>query len=318
MDHFDVLQELGFASRLKRLSEIISTEVKAAYAYMDIEFDPKWFPLFSLLLRNGPLSVTEAANRLGWSHPNVILLAKEMTSAKLIKSAPSPTDKRSRQLSVTKAGLSVSEKLKPLWQDIHDAVEGLIAETDPHFLNSLRKFEQNLSKKPFLGRINDQQNKKFISTVRIEEFKPVWKKEFERLNLQWLGKFFDLKKDLEETDRKHFQNPEHEILKKGGAILFAVSENEVLATCALIRGQNGLELAKMAVSEPFRGRGIGELLAKAALAKARLLGEKKLTLLTHTKLHAALQLYTKLGFRIKEQGQSKIYKRANLMLELDL
>lgn len=79
----------------------------------------------------------------------------------------------------------------------------------------------------------------------------------------------------------------------------------------------GLELAKMAVDKTAQGKGIGHLLSRAAIERAKSKGAKRLYLESNTVLKPALGLYTKLGFK-KIVGQYSRYERSNIQMELDI
>ena len=103
---------------------------------------------------------------------------------------------------------------------------------------------------------------------------------------------------MEAEDAKILNDPNRWILKKGGAILFALWGDEVAGACALIRhGDEVYELTKMAVTPALQGRGIGRALAEAVIARARKLGARTLYLQTSPILETAVRLYEKLGFR---------------------
>jgi GNAT superfamily N-acetyltransferase len=76
-------------------------------------------------------------------------------------------------------------------------------------------------------------------------------------------------------------------------------------------------MIKMGVDPKAQGKGIGMLLCKSIIAKAREMGGKKLVLYSNTKLKAALHIYEKLGFRsvIPEEGK---YCRCDVKMEMDL
>ena len=74
-------------------------------------------------------------------------------------------------------------------------------------------------------------------------------------------------------------------------------ENNVVGTCAIIRhSADKFELAKMAVTKQFRGRGIGRQILESALLKARSLGAVEIYLVTNKNLVAANKLYENFGF----------------------
>src|SRR5580700_9422926 len=115
MDYFKAVGGLGLGSRLKRLSDAYLTEVKLLYAQRGLDFEPRFFPLFSLIFQNGETTVTEAARALNLTHPHISQLAKEMTKAGLLTTKKHPGDSRSRNLALTPKGKSLAQTVQPLW-----------------------------------------------------------------------------------------------------------------------------------------------------------------------------------------------------------
>jgi GNAT superfamily N-acetyltransferase len=138
---------------------------------------------------------------------------------------------------------------------------------------------------------------------------------FESLNREWIERCFA----LEEPDRAAFRDPHGEIIAGGGQIFFAVEANRVLGTCAVLRhSEKEFELAKMAVTPPARGRGLGNMLIESAIAFARGQGAVSLMLLSNRRLEAALRLYAKHGFREEPLGDVREYSRVDIRMELRL
>jgi ribosomal protein S18 acetylase RimI-like enzyme len=150
--------------------------------------------------------------------------------------------------------------------------------------------------------------------IEIRDFSPELSVYFERLNRRWIERYFA----MEPLDYLLLQNPETEIIEKGGAVLFAVTAGgEVVGTTALKNDGDGVfELSKMAVDEKARGLGIGKALGAAALARARKMGARKVVLYTNSLLAPAINLYRKLGFRdVPVTG--KDYSRADVKMEIE-
>lgn len=123
---------------------------------------------------------------------------------------------------------------------------------------------------------------------------------------------------MEEADHKSLGDPQGYILDKGGYILMAEYNQEIVGTCALINDGNGVfELAKMAVSPKAQGRKIGKLLGEAAIQKAREAGAAKVYLVSNRRLETALNLYKRLGFTEVPMPPS-IYERADIKMEIML
>lgn len=131
-----------------------------------------------------------------------------------------------------------------------------------------------------------------MKEVKIENYHPEFAKDFKKLNVEWLEKYFK----VEEHDEEQLNNPE-EILEKGGRIFFARLDGENVGTASLIYEEPGVyELAKMAVTESAKGHGIGNVLMEHCIAEARKLGAKKIILLSNRGLTPAISLYKKYGF----------------------
>jgi ribosomal protein S18 acetylase RimI-like enzyme len=78
---------------------------------------------------------------------------------------------------------------------------------------------------------------------------------------------------------------------------------------------DGFELAKMTVIPEWRGKGVSKLLMDKCLDKARELKAKKIVLFSNSQLTAALNLYTRYGFRHVEIIDSPL-KTADVKMEL--
>lgn len=117
--------------------------------------------------------------------------------------------------------------------------------------------------------MNDTHNE-----VKIIAYEPQYKEAFKALNEEWIKTFFV----MEASDYKLLDNPEEQILNKGGHIAFALLNGEVVGTCALVKAKEEpltFELSKMAVSPKAQGKKIGYLLGNALVEKARELKQRK-------------------------------------------
>ena len=155
-----------------------------------------------------------------------------------------------------------------------------------------------------------------MSPIEILGYRPEWRHHFEQFNKAWLEEYFS----VEPIDRWVLENPEEAILKGGGTILFARLEGRIIGAVALKYSEDGgLELIKMAVDKPYRGRGAGKMLCQAAIRKAAEMGAPKLILYSQTGLPAAIAIYRKMGFReVPLDANDFSYERANIKMELEL
>jgi hypothetical protein len=66
--------------------------------------------------------------------------------------------------------------------------------------------------------------------ICVREFQFGHQATFRRLNEEWLNKYFR----IEEKDRQLFDDPESQIIAKGGVILMLESNGEPVGCCALM------------------------------------------------------------------------------------
>ena len=153
--------------------------------------------------------------------------------------------------------------------------------------------------------------------LQIRSFQPGDEFSFRELNEAWIGKYFT----IEEADRLVLEDPVAKILQPGGHILMAIVGQKAIGCCALLaNGAEEFELAKMAVLESERGRGIGRKLIERAIEYARNLGAARLYLETNRKLPNAIHLYESVGFRHVSPNAipPTPYARANVFMEMKL
>jgi ribosomal protein S18 acetylase RimI-like enzyme len=150
--------------------------------------------------------------------------------------------------------------------------------------------------------------------IQIVDFRPGHQPYWERMNREWISENFD----IEPFDLYVLQNPEEDIINKGGAILIALFNGEVAGTAGLRKvDDETYEFTKMVVDKPFRRRGIAETLCYASFDKARKLGAKTVILYSNTVQAAAIRMYEKIGFQ-HLPVENTVYKRANVKMKIDL
>ena len=144
--------------------------------------------------------------------------------------------------------------------------------------------------------------------MKIVDFRPEYAGAFERLNLEWLEKYFW----VEDIDRVVLSDPEHEVIGHGGHILFALERGEPVGTVALKhQGDNCFELTKMAVTEGFQGKGLGRALMNAAIAPFNEIRGDRLFLEPNSRLKTAIGLYESAGFEHAPHPSGSDYARAD-------
>lgn len=316
MKLFEKTGKMALGSRLRLLTSKVTEDAAQIYELYNIEFSPKWFPVFFVLSEEGEKTITEIATEIGHSQPSVSKIIQEMTVAGLVQENRESSDKRRNVVALTTKGIALSYKIKVQCVDVDAAVESVILEARHNLWEAIEEWEFLLEQKSLLRRVQEQKKLRESKDVRIVAYEDQYQAAFRSLNQEWISTYFQ----MEEADYKALDNPKEYILDKGGKIFVALYENEPVGVCALIKMNDpdyDFELAKMAVSPKIQGKSIGWLLGQTVINAAKELGASKVYLESNTILKPATNLYHKLGFK-KVVGRATPYERCNIQMELQL
>ncbi len=308
------LGELGIATRFKRLGERLSQEVSRIYKSRHLDFEPKWFTTMYALYKNGSMSIQALAQSLGFTHPAIVQFVNQMKKKHLVETGQDEADKRVNLISLTQKGRETFEAIRPLLTDIEEVTSEVVNSPGIDMLTLLDRIEAALDEKGTYDRIMERIKERELKEVRIVSYEPKYKEDFKSLNEEWLRKYFS----IEPEDVKILSDPE-EIVKNGGEIFFAIYNDEVAGTCAAIKSdKQTFELAKMGVTEKYRGKQIGKKLALTVIGFAVARNAKTVFLETSNRLAAAMGLYKKLGFEQVPNDHPEKYSRCTIKMKLDL
>ena len=150
--------------------------------------------------------------------------------------------------------------------------------------------------------------------ISIIPFDEKYSSDFYNLNVSWLEKYFY----VEPYDKKVLGDPKTYIFDKGGFIFFAIYNNEIVGTVALINEKECFELSKMAVLPKYHGHKIGQQLMDYCIEFSKNQGWKKIMLYSNRILKPAIALYTKVGFKEVPVEKDVYYERADIKMMLEL
>ncbi|MBY8860859.1 GNAT family N-acetyltransferase [Nocardia sp. CA2R105] len=157
-----------------------------------------------------------------------------------------------------------------------------------------------------------------IDTIVVEPMSgPADARAFKELNEEWIVELFT----LEPADSVKLDNPEREIVAKGGHVLIARDGEDIVGCVALVAEGDGVfELSKMAVARNRRGRGLGRIILREAIDYARRQSATTLFLGSSTKLADAVHLYESIGFVHVPSDQigPMPYERADVFMRYEL
>lgn len=312
MDFYEKTGKMALGSRLRRLSEQITEQAASIYDLYQVDLQPKWFPVFYALSGGQEKSITDIAREIGHTHPSVSQMVREMAAKGFIIEKKGTADGRKNFIALSDRGEEMMDKMQDQLKDVTSAIENAMKETQYDLWKAIAEWEFLLEQKSLLKRVQEEKKLRESDDVQIVDFEPRYAKAFHDLNEEWITTWFK----MEEEDHHALDHPQEHILDGGGHIFIALYKGEPVGTCAIIKmNDGGFELAKMAVSPRAKGKGIGWLLGRACLEKARALGARRVYLESNTRLKPAINLYHKLGFR-KITGQPSPYERCDIQMEL--
>lgn len=152
--------------------------------------------------------------------------------------------------------------------------------------------------------------------VEIVEYDSRYFDAFRTLNIEWITAHWE----LEASDYRVLDDPQGQIIDKGGHIFVGLYNGEAVGVCALVKGSvegYDYEIAKYTVSPKAQGKGIGYRLCQTAVDAAFALGGRSIFIESNTILHPALHIYDKLGFK-EIPCVHPAHSRGDILLELRL
>jgi DNA-binding MarR family transcriptional regulator len=156
MDLITELGELAIATRLKRLSERLTTDANKIYKELDLNFEAKWYLVLELLNRRKVLSIVDIADELKLTHPAIVQFADQMLKAKLITAHKDSKDGRKRLVTLSASGKKLLKQLAPVLGILKSENEQWLRQADANLLTILGQLEKALDEKTLYQRMKSQ------------------------------------------------------------------------------------------------------------------------------------------------------------------
>jgi len=154
-----------------------------------------------------------------------------------------------------------------------------------------------------------------MTKISFKKFSKNDTEKFKSLNLEWLNTYFK----VEPIDKLVLNNPEREVIDKGGFIFMIQKNYNTIGTFAFIKKSEKIyEFSKMAITPNERGNGYGNMAMEFLIQFAKNKKWSKLILYSNTKLKNSIHLYKKYGFKEIPLEKNLIYSRGNIKMELNL
>jgi DNA-binding MarR family transcriptional regulator/N-acetylglutamate synthase-like GNAT family acetyltransferase len=311
----DVIAERGelfLGSRFKRLAERMQGDVIKVVEAAGLPIQPSQYPVLATLDRDGPQTIGALTKAIQFSQPTITRAISRLVELGLVEVSRRHRDQRHKTVALTAEGAEAVARSKALiWPQVEKAVAELTADLDGPLLAQITTLEARLAERPLDRRAREAAG----AGLRVLEFSDELAAAFREINTEWIKDMYS----LEAADREVLDHPRERIIAPGGDILFVEADGlGVVGACALQKtGEGRFELTKMGVRAKARGRGAGEVLLRAVIARAQALGAEVLYLLSNEKSAVAIRLYERLGFRhdaeiMQEYGAR--YQRCNVAM----
>lgn len=145
----------GLGTRLRLLTAALDDAVEQAYREAGIDFRPRFYPYFRLMIAQESASVGECVSRLGFTQPAATQTLQVMQREGLIEPVAGK-DRRERRFALTAASRAMIPQLESIWAAIAEAAHALDAAL-PHSLSeTVNAALRQLERQPFGDLINKE------------------------------------------------------------------------------------------------------------------------------------------------------------------
>lgn len=299
MSFYQEIGELVFGSRLKRLSEKFLLDVSKIYDRLDIDFEISWFPIFFLLSKKGPLSVTEIAKDLEITHSAVSQLITILQKHRLIELKSDEVDKRKRLVEFSKDGKAMLLKLEPIWKSLDRVFKKMLekGQASSHLLDGLTEVEEILKSENLCNKVLHDIEVSEQGKPEIIAFASEYEEKYKKLLFDWLLVNSDENIDSE----KDLSNPMKLINENRGTLLLAIISNEVVGTIITTRKSDSeCEILFVLVNENWQHRYVAHSLVKGIIKHQKKLGGKSITAIVNRNRSNVLTILRDNGFALGE------------------
>lgn len=316
MDEILKLGYLSGATRFKRISDKLHVDGDKIYKENGLNFKASWFSVFYILsLAEEPKPILALAQEIGVSHITIKNVARELEEENLVNIEIHPSDKRSKQVSLSENGKQLLPALEKIWSAFGETLKNVFAVGHPDLLNSLNRIEIELTKNPIHTQIHTLTH---LPKIEIVDYKPSLKKSFYDLAGGWLLAL--LNGSLDEEDNFTLHHPDQAYLLGGGFVFFALYNHQPVGCVALKRlSEHTFEFAKVFIHPKARNLGLATKLIERCITRCKENSSKQLWLQTNMRMPEAHRLYDKLGFIDKQAPmQMKVLRRTEKIMVLEL
>ena len=155
----DFIEQCGlpfFAHRLRRLSELFVEQSGTWLVVLGLKVPPRAVSTVLLLAERQPLTITEIAAALRFSHPLIIKLVRDLASLALVRLDQDSGDGRQRLVRLTRRGIEEAERLRQANDAMAHAYRSLFAAANANGLECIERIECAVRDNSLLERLRVQ------------------------------------------------------------------------------------------------------------------------------------------------------------------
>ena len=141
MDFFRKTGMMALGSRLRMLSEKVTSDAAGIYEMYGTNLRPKWFPVYYALSDGSAKTVTAIAKEIGQTHPSVSSILKEMRQAGLVDLRQSSIDGRQTLASLSEEGLRLRESMEQQQADVTQAISEISQHSRADLWEAMNEWE---------------------------------------------------------------------------------------------------------------------------------------------------------------------------------
>jgi len=161
----DLIRDLGYKaldSRLKRISDRMSHDVRKFYKEFNIDIEPNWYLIFMLLQKEEEIPIIAIAESLGYTHPSVVIIVKKMAEKGYLHIKKDSADKRKQMVSLSEKAIEMLPQLAQIWHSCETAILQMLAD-DLGIFHYLDNIDMELKNKSFHDRFKQEYLKSNMS-----------------------------------------------------------------------------------------------------------------------------------------------------------
>ena len=155
MDYVRELGVLALDHRFRRMTETLLRTADELYEARGLPFRARWTSTYQLLFSEGPLGITDLADRLRLTHPAIIGITDAMREEGLVSDARDRHDARRRMVALTARARELDRDLRTLWKALADAQHERFAAAGVDIVSVLDAVEDGMAKQSLTAEVLD-------------------------------------------------------------------------------------------------------------------------------------------------------------------